>query len=178
MRAGIGQEMFWFSYLEAWSFAFGRDYRTMRSSERPSRPGESHPEALTDPCLSLSAHTARAIHRELPLSATISRFLLLPVDQVDHDANGLPPSLCGRYPASTLLRGSPSLTGVSVLSASRGYHLCLFPSHRRSSSQVPYRSPDESHAACTPDTAWPVGKVTTMLFPESGGAPVLMPSED
>ena len=44
---------------------------------RPSRPGESHPEALTDPCLSLSAHTARAIHRELPLSATISRFLLL-----------------------------------------------------------------------------------------------------
>jgi hypothetical protein len=26
----------------------------------PSRPGEFHPEALTDPCVSLSTHTARA----------------------------------------------------------------------------------------------------------------------
>jgi death-on-curing protein len=30
--------------------------------ERPSRPGEFHPEPLTDPCLSLSTHTARATH--------------------------------------------------------------------------------------------------------------------
>jgi transposase len=29
---------------------------------RPSRPGEFHPEALTEPCLSLSTHTARATH--------------------------------------------------------------------------------------------------------------------
>jgi hypothetical protein len=28
--------------------------------EPPSRPGEFHPEPLTDPCLSLSTHTARA----------------------------------------------------------------------------------------------------------------------
>jgi putative transposase len=28
----------------------------------PSRPGEFHPEPLTDPCLSLSTHTARATH--------------------------------------------------------------------------------------------------------------------
>ena len=40
---------------------------------RPSRPGESHPEALTDPCLSLSAHTARAIHGELAPSVTPTR---------------------------------------------------------------------------------------------------------
>jgi hypothetical protein len=49
---------------------------------RPSSPGESHPEALTDPCLSLSAHTARAIHGELAPSVTTRRFLPLPVDQV------------------------------------------------------------------------------------------------
>ena len=94
-------------------------------SGRPSRPGESHPEALTDPCLSLSAHTARAIHRELPLSATISRFLLLPVDQVDHDANGLPPSLHGNYPASSLLWGSPNLNSAFVRSPSWFCHLWL-----------------------------------------------------
>src|SRR5262245_60565619 len=75
----------------------------------PSRPGESHPGALTEPCLSLSTHTARVIHEELPPFATISRFLLLPVDQHDRDANDLPPSLYGHYSASSLLWGSPNL---------------------------------------------------------------------
>jgi len=28
----------------------------------PSRPGEFHPEALTEPCVTISCHTARAIH--------------------------------------------------------------------------------------------------------------------
>jgi hypothetical protein len=41
--------------------------------------------------LSLSTHTARAIHEELLPFATIRRFLLLPVDQLDRDANDLPP---------------------------------------------------------------------------------------
>src|SRR5262249_17147022 len=64
----------------------------------PSRPGEFHPEPLTDPCLTVSGHTARAIQGELPPSVAISRFLPSPVDQVDHNTNGLPPSLRGRYP--------------------------------------------------------------------------------
>ena len=119
----------------------------------PSRPGEFHPEPLTEPCVNLSIYTARAIQEELPPSATTIQFLLLPVDRDDHDANDLPPSLDGYYSASALLRGSPSLIGVLVLSALQGYRLCLFPWHRQSSSQVPYQSPDESHAACTPDTA-------------------------
>jgi hypothetical protein len=32
----------------------------------PSSPGEFHPEALTEPCLTVSGHKARAIHGELP----------------------------------------------------------------------------------------------------------------
>src|SRR5262249_62210410 len=48
-------------------------------------------QALTEPCLSLSTHTACVINEELPPFATISRFLLLPVDQSDRDANDLPP---------------------------------------------------------------------------------------
>jgi hypothetical protein len=32
----------------------------------PSRPGELHPEALTDPYVNLSIHTARATQRRLP----------------------------------------------------------------------------------------------------------------
>jgi len=31
----------------------------------PSRPGESHPEPLTEPCLTVSSHTARATHWRL-----------------------------------------------------------------------------------------------------------------
>src|ERR1700719_3152049 len=49
----------------------------------PSRPGEFHPEPLTEPCVNLSIYTARAIHEGLPPSATTIRFLLLPVDQHD-----------------------------------------------------------------------------------------------
>src|SRR5664279_3545416 len=37
------------------------------------------------------------------------------------------------------------------------------PWHRRPSFQVPYESPNESHASYTPDTAWPVGR-----FPPCG----------
>jgi len=66
----------------------------------------------------------------------------------------LPPSLHGHYPASSLLRSSPPLPAASVLSASQFRCLYLFPWHRRTGSQVPYESPNESHASYTPDTAW------------------------
>ena len=38
------------------------------SSQTPSRPGEFHPEPLTDPDMSLSTHPARATQRRLPPS--------------------------------------------------------------------------------------------------------------
>jgi len=40
-----------------------------RRSKMPSRPGEFHPEPLTDPDLNLSIHPARVIARRLPPSA-------------------------------------------------------------------------------------------------------------
>jgi hypothetical protein len=45
----------------------------------PSRPGEFHPEPLTDPCVSLSTHTARATQRRLPPSADTVQLLPIPV---------------------------------------------------------------------------------------------------
>ena len=45
----------------------------------PSRPGEFHPEPLTDPDLTLSRHPARAIARRLPPAIEIG-LLPLPVD--------------------------------------------------------------------------------------------------
>src|SRR5437764_9583462 len=37
-------------------------HRRPTNYRAPSRPGELHPEPLTDPCLSLSTHTARATY--------------------------------------------------------------------------------------------------------------------
>ena len=44
----------------------------------PSRPGEFRPEPLTDPCLTVSGHTARATSGRPAPSAEIIGFLLLP----------------------------------------------------------------------------------------------------
>src|SRR4029450_8878886 len=91
----------------------------------PSRPGEFHPEPLTEPDLTLSRHPARATARRLPPSidpSGSSRYRLT-------RANGGDPlpSLHGHYPASTLLRSSPPLDGASVLLASRFGPLVPFP---------------------------------------------------
>src|SRR5262249_12804371 len=116
-----------------------------------SSPGEFHPEALTEPCLSLSTHTALVIHEELSPFATISRFLLLPVDQLGHDANDLPSSLHGHYSASSLLQGSPSLNSASVLSLSWvlptcGFSVCIGVS----GSHVPFNClmASSGHLSC------------------------------
>ena len=53
--------------------------------------------------------------------------------------------------------------------------LYLFPWHRRTGSQVPYESPNESHASYTPGTAWPVGRFPPHSSWSSSATPVLMP---
>src|ERR1700758_2720120 len=73
------------------------------------------------------------------------------------------------------LRSSPPLPAASVLSASQFRCLYLFPWHRRTGSQVPYESPNESHASYTPGTAWPVGRFPPHSSWSSSATPVLMP---
>ncbi len=47
----------------------GGPFRRRVPALLPSRPGESHPEPLTDPDLTLSRHPAHATERRLPPSA-------------------------------------------------------------------------------------------------------------
>jgi hypothetical protein len=47
---------------------------------RPSRPGELHPEPLTDPDMTLSRHPARAVRERLSPFIQVGGFLPLPVD--------------------------------------------------------------------------------------------------
>jgi len=105
----------------------------------PSRPGEFHPESLTEPDLILSHHPARAIARRLPPSAESSGSSRILPSWPMFNGDDPPPSLRGHYPASSLLRGSPPLSGASVLSASQLEPLVLFPlaSPARFSRSVP-----------------------------------------
>ena len=77
--------------------------------------------------------------------------------------------------AQRTLRSSPPLPAAVVLSASQFRCLYLFPWHRRTGSQVPYESPNESHASYTPGTAWPVGRFPPHSSWSSSATPVLMP---
>jgi hypothetical protein len=96
----------------------------------PSRPGEFHPEPLTDPCLTVSGHTARATRgRPAPSAETIGFFLSTHID---------PDSV------------THSLRSTRITPFHRYYGV-------------------ESHASCTPDIAWPVRKVPSMLLPEQAG---------
>jgi hypothetical protein len=47
---------------------------------RPSRPGDLHPEPLTDPDMTLSRHPARAVRERLSPFIQVGGFLPLPVD--------------------------------------------------------------------------------------------------
>src|SRR5947209_18735467 len=89
----------------------------------PSRPGEFHPEPLTEPDLILSHHPARATHRRLPSSAATHELLRSPVGlsisaRVTRPLRSIP--ITG---TSSLLRGSPPLPGASVFQP-RGSATC------------------------------------------------------
>src|ERR1700726_2976527 len=119
----------------------------------PSRPGEFHPEPLTDPYVNLSIHTARVIARRLPPSAEpsgSSRF-----DPVGPWSTAMTCPLCstGITPLHHYygaVRPSPAHRYFRPRGWSR---LCLFPWHRRPGSHVPYKSLVELRAAYTPDAA-------------------------
>src|SRR5216684_7256310 len=53
------------------------------NQQTPSRPGELHPEPLTEPDVSLSTYPARATHRRLPPSAETKR--VHPAKQLTHN---------------------------------------------------------------------------------------------
>src|SRR5580692_991177 len=105
----------------------------------PSRPGEFHPEPLTEPDVILSHHPARAIARRLPPSAEPSGSSRYDPVGPSSTAMTCPLRSTSITPASALLQGSPPLSGASVVSASRLEPLAPFPltSPARFSRSVP-----------------------------------------
>src|SRR5258708_27748468 len=142
----------------------------------PSRPGEFHPESLTEPDLRLSHHPARAIARRLPPSAESSgssRFY--PVGPCS-TAMTCPLCSAGITPLRRYyeaVRPSPAHRYFRPRGWSR---LRLFPWHRRPGSHVPYKSQIELRAAYMPDAAWAVSVHPPSLSRKKGQPPVLTSS--
>src|SRR5215813_1678466 len=83
-----------------------------------------------------------------------------------------PPSLHGHYTRFITTYGAVRPWPTHRYFRPRGGNrLCLFAYHRRTGSQVPHESPNESHAPSTPDIAWPVGRLPAMLVPEHWQSP-------
>src|SRR5258708_4660898 len=57
-----------------------------------------------------------------------------------------------------------------------GRPLVPFPFHHRPGSQVPYESPNKSHASSTPDPAWPVSRYLPCSSRNKVETPVLVSS--
>ena len=138
--------------------AYARAYAGMEGGSAPgdaesSRPGESHPEALTEPCLNLSAHTAPPMqplptgtrrcpnHRNPPVAGCS----VVP-DRIGHSLRSSP--ITG---PSSLLRSDPPLCSASVLSRLWVLHLRFSLGIEATGSHVPHKSPDHVLATFMPD---------------------------
>ncbi len=80
------------------------------SARQPSRPGESHPQPLTEPGVPLSKYPARGIHAAVPGCGQTLRALPTQGGWPNWAALDTPPPwLHSHYRASQLLRGGPPL---------------------------------------------------------------------
>ena len=137
-----------------------RQWAPSNLSRWPSRPGEFHPEPLTDPDLILSHHPARAIARRLPPSDELAGASW--IDPVGPRSTAMthPLRSTGISPLHNYygaVRPSPAHRYFQPCGWSR---LCFFPWHRRPGSHLPYKSQIELRAASMPDAAWAVSGIS------------------
>ena len=143
----------------------------------PSRPGEFHPEALTEPCVTVSRHTARAILEGClpPPQSVGSSCCQLTKLIMTRMARPFGLRTLLRFLATTS-RSVPALRiGTFGLA---GLPLVPFPFSppSRFSSSLPEPRLESRHLY--PGHHMASKQVPAMLVPESGGAPVLAPSAD
>ncbi len=160
---------------------------------RSSGQGGSHPLALTEPCVSLSTHTALVTQPKGFVLSTGSSHPWMVDRRLRPDDPS--PWLHPHYQASQLLRDGPPLcpaTGTQSLPDSADWDApsrqpqpgrgsrrarpvaCLF--YGRQVPRFPYKSPSQAHATSMPDTAWPVHRIPPGSSQDASGTLVLMSS--
>src|SRR5271167_1994339 len=143
----------------------------------PSRPGELHPEPLTEPDVRLSPHTARATRRRLPPSADIARFLRFLVDLPTPPRVTRPLRSTPITGTSALLRSGPPQFPASVLSPRGVGRLCFSLVIRELVPAVPRKSLCPTHAPYTPVAVRPVIRLPADLSQEKK-APLVLTTLD
>ena len=140
----------------------------------PSRPGEFHPEPLTEPDLNLSAYPARTTHRKTAVFPPKSSSSGCPLTRFS--SGDLPPSLHRHYPVSTLLRSSPPLGWRLGTFGLTGLPLVPFPlpSPTRFSSSV--QKPRLGSRHLYTGHRMVSKQVASMLLPDQSDALVSMSS--
>ena len=158
-----------------------------------SSPGESHPQALSEPDLNLSTHPAPIIQpsAESPFACDgdstfciIQTALFRPLAPPTHNAwltifqNWMTQPLCSTSitEASTLLRAVPPLYAASVLSSLWVFHLDFSLYIGVVGSHVPHKSLHQVHAAFMPATAWTISRLPPGLSQVNDSPLVLMTS--
>jgi hypothetical protein len=122
-----------------------------------SSPGEFHPQALTEPDMTVSRHPALIIPSQLSDPCLTVWLLPLLVDQ-KVKLDDPTPSLHPHYGTSSLLRIGPPLCPASVLSPSWVLHLDFSLHIGTTDSQVPYKSLNQIRAAYMPDATQAVNR--------------------
>ncbi len=149
--------------------------------EESGSPGESHPQAPSEPYVHVSAHTAPL---DRSIRASPKRIARCTTDQGPPDY-GCPGLLCrSRWPLrsspvtgpSPLLQATPPLCAASVLSRSRFCRLRVSLSIGTTGSHVPRKSPDRVPAAFMPDADRAVNRCPPALSRSNDFPPVSTPS--
>ncbi len=129
-----------------------------------SRPGESHPQPLTEPYVTVSRHTALLPqpmsylpHTALSFPPSSSRFrLALRKGRVSQPLRSTP--ITG---VSSLLRVDPPPCRASILSLLRDHRLRFSLAIATTGSHVPHNSLTSVHAAFMPKVACPIHRLPT-----------------
>jgi hypothetical protein len=144
-----------------------------KPGKQSSSPGESHPQALTDPDVNLSAHPAPHAH----LAFLSRRELLRGSSHLwltqKRSWTCYPLRSTSITETSTLLRGNPPLCSASVLSSLWGLHLDFSLVIGTTGFHVPHESPDHVHATFMPAAARTVKQVSSELILGWNKIPVL-----
>ena len=145
-------------------------------------PGESHPQAPSEPYVHVSAHTA---HLDQSVASRRGDSQGCTTDQGPPDS-GCPGRACrSRWPLrsspvtgpSSLLQATPPLCAASVLSRSRFCRLRVSLAIGTTGSHVPRKSPDRVLAASMPDAARAVGRCPSDSSRSPTPTPVLTSPE-
>ena len=131
--------------------------------EESSGPGGLHPQALTDPDVSVSTHPAPTVRpvNGFALAKGSSRTAV----DLSITLHSVAPSLQRHYSAFiTTTRNSVPVPRVGTL-VSWGFHLNFSLGIGATGSHVPHTSLDQGHAAFMPDAIWAVSRSSPRLIP-------------